>query len=289
MTSSRSFGAWFRCSAAGRGGAHRRAARANGGHGRAQRRRSASAPRETRLTRSTRPTARRWWGIPCAVVRWAPKLIALSRLTACWRRVLLALIRAYQITLSRLIVALMGPVCRFEPSCSRYAAACIVGHGALRGSLLSLKRLCRCHPFHPGGFDLRLHPSSWPQPRQPDAAATRTLTCGIRHAVRLLARSSPRTPHPLVERASAAGSPPRTPIPLGHRQGPCSTAHDTSRSQSPHGATLGSLARPRETPAAKGAAPDPRDRRRTSWNAAISPNGCSSAWPSSCSSCSAGH
>jgi uncharacterized protein len=63
------------------------------------------------------------------------------------------LIRAYQMTLSRLIVAVMGPVCRFEPSCSRYAAACIAGHGALRGSLLSLKRLCRCHPFHPGGFD----------------------------------------------------------------------------------------------------------------------------------------
>ncbi|AUX21752.1 uncharacterized protein SOCEGT47_022390 [Sorangium cellulosum] len=68
-------------------------------------------------------------------------------------KLLLALIRAYQMTLSRLILAAMGPVCRFEPSCSRYAAACILGHGALRGSLLSLKRLCRCHPFHPGGFD----------------------------------------------------------------------------------------------------------------------------------------
>jgi uncharacterized protein len=68
-------------------------------------------------------------------------------------KLLLALIRAYQMTLSRLILATMGPVCRFEPSCSRYAAACILGHGALRGSLLSLKRLCRCHPFHPGGFD----------------------------------------------------------------------------------------------------------------------------------------
>ncbi|WP_437977822.1 membrane protein insertion efficiency factor YidD [Sorangium sp. So ce295] len=80
---------------------------------------------------------------------------------------LLALIRAYQMTLSRLIVALMGPVCRFEPSCSRYAAACIVDHGALRGSLLSLKRLCRCHPFHPGGFDPP------PPPRLRRAAAAR--------------------------------------------------------------------------------------------------------------------
>ncbi|MEO8796662.1 MAG: membrane protein insertion efficiency factor YidD [Polyangiaceae bacterium] len=64
-------------------------------------------------------------------------------------RVLLALIRIYQLTLSRLI----GPVCRFEPSCSRYSAACISSHGALRGSLLSVRRLCKCHPFHPGGFD----------------------------------------------------------------------------------------------------------------------------------------
>ncbi|WP_104979703.1 membrane protein insertion efficiency factor YidD [Sorangium cellulosum] len=83
-------------------------------------------------------------------------------------KLLLALIRAYQVTLSRLIVAAMGPVCRFEPSCSRYAAACIVGHGALRGSLLSLKRLCRCHPFHPGGFD----PPPPPRLRRGAAAQT---------------------------------------------------------------------------------------------------------------------
>ncbi|WP_437281431.1 membrane protein insertion efficiency factor YidD [Sorangium sp. So ce375] len=83
-------------------------------------------------------------------------------------KLLLALIRVYQMTLSRLIVAVMGPVCRFEPSCSRYAAACILSHGALRGSLLSLKRLCRCHPFHPGGFDPP------PPPHLRRAAAART-------------------------------------------------------------------------------------------------------------------
>ena len=66
---------------------------------------------------------------------------------------LLALIRLYQLTLSRLLRAAFGPVCRFEPSCSRYAVACIQSHGALRGSLLSVRRLCKCHPFHPGGFD----------------------------------------------------------------------------------------------------------------------------------------
>jgi putative membrane protein insertion efficiency factor len=64
-------------------------------------------------------------------------------------RLLIALIRLYQRTLSKLL----GNVCRFEPSCSRYAAACIETHGAGRGSLLSIVRLCKCHPFHPGGYD----------------------------------------------------------------------------------------------------------------------------------------
>jgi hypothetical protein len=64
-------------------------------------------------------------------------------------RFLVLLIRIYQRTLS----PLLGNVCRFEPSCSRYAAACLEEHGALRGGLLSIGRLCKCHPFHPGGFD----------------------------------------------------------------------------------------------------------------------------------------
>ncbi|MCA9584277.1 MAG: membrane protein insertion efficiency factor YidD [Myxococcales bacterium] len=64
-------------------------------------------------------------------------------------RALLELIRVYQ----WLVSPFLGNVCRFEPSCSRYAAACIQGHGALRGGLLSAVRLCKCHPFHPGGFD----------------------------------------------------------------------------------------------------------------------------------------
>jgi hypothetical protein len=66
---------------------------------------------------------------------------------------LIALIRLYQLTLSRVLRAAFGPVCRFEPSCSRYAVACIQSHGVLRGSLLSARRLCKCHPFHPGGYD----------------------------------------------------------------------------------------------------------------------------------------
>jgi putative membrane protein insertion efficiency factor len=62
---------------------------------------------------------------------------------------LIWLIRVYQRTISRLL----GPTCRFEPSCSRYAAACLESHGALRGGLLSIVRVCKCHPFHPGGYD----------------------------------------------------------------------------------------------------------------------------------------
>ena len=64
-------------------------------------------------------------------------------------RALIFLIRVYQLTLSRLL----GPVCRFHPSCSRYAAECLELHGALRGSFLAVRRLAKCHPFHPGGHD----------------------------------------------------------------------------------------------------------------------------------------
>ena len=71
---------------------------------------------------------------------------------ALWRipRLLaLGLIRVYQWTIS----PLLGARCRFEPSCSRYACTCIERHGFLRGGWLSAKRLSRCHPFHPGGYD----------------------------------------------------------------------------------------------------------------------------------------
>ena len=64
-------------------------------------------------------------------------------------RALLWLIRLYQAALS----PLLGRTCRFHPSCSHYAAACIEHHGAARGALLSARRIARCHPFHPGGYD----------------------------------------------------------------------------------------------------------------------------------------
>ena len=59
------------------------------------------------------------------------------------------LIRTYQLTLS----PLLGPRCRFYPSCSQYALDAVRTHGSLRGSLLALRRLARCHPWHAGGYD----------------------------------------------------------------------------------------------------------------------------------------
>ncbi len=74
-------------------------------------------------------------------------------------KLLILLIRVYQLTLSRML----GPVCRFEPSCSRYSVRCLELHGAFRGSWLTFRRLMRCHPFHPGGYD--------PPPLPPGMAA----------------------------------------------------------------------------------------------------------------------
>ena len=65
------------------------------------------------------------------------------------RHVATLLIRLYQWTLS----PLLGPVCRFHPSCSHYALEAIERFGVLRGSWLTLRRLGRCHPWHAGGFD----------------------------------------------------------------------------------------------------------------------------------------
>lgn len=64
-------------------------------------------------------------------------------------RVLLGLIRAYQ----RIISPLLGPRCRFSPSCSAYAYEAIGRYGPWRGLYLMTRRVLRCHPFHPGGYD----------------------------------------------------------------------------------------------------------------------------------------
>jgi uncharacterized protein len=62
----------------------------------------------------------------------------------------LFLIRLYQLTLS----PLLGTRCRYHPTCSAYAQEAIVKYGVFRGTLMGVKRLFRCHPFHEGGIDL---------------------------------------------------------------------------------------------------------------------------------------
>ncbi|MDW8280643.1 MAG: membrane protein insertion efficiency factor YidD [Myxococcales bacterium] len=69
------------------------------------------------------------------------------------RVVLLVLLRAYQVLISPLLHQLFGSACRFEPSCSEYAVQVVRAQGVARGMRLALLRLCRCHPFHPGGYD----------------------------------------------------------------------------------------------------------------------------------------
>ena len=65
------------------------------------------------------------------------------------KRILLALIAGYRLLLS----PLLGPNCRFYPTCSAYASEALEVHGALRGGWLAVKRISKCHPWHPGGFD----------------------------------------------------------------------------------------------------------------------------------------
>ncbi len=65
------------------------------------------------------------------------------------RHVLIALVRAYQLFLGPLLPA----SCRYYPSCSQYALEALHRHGAVRGGWLAAKRIGRCHPFRPGGFD----------------------------------------------------------------------------------------------------------------------------------------
>ena len=65
------------------------------------------------------------------------------------RYVLKILIRVYQVALS----PLLGPNCRYYPTCSQYAIEAIETHGSLRGAWLTIKRISRCHPWHEGGFD----------------------------------------------------------------------------------------------------------------------------------------
>lgn len=65
------------------------------------------------------------------------------------KRFLIGVIRFYQRTIS----PWKGPTCRFIPSCSQYAVDAVERYGVLHGLNLAMRRILRCHPFHPGGFD----------------------------------------------------------------------------------------------------------------------------------------
>jgi putative membrane protein insertion efficiency factor len=71
---------------------------------------------------------------------------ALAR-AAAW--LLIFLVRGYQVVVS----PLLPPACRYYPSCSQYAIEALEKHGALRGGWLAARRIARCHPFRPGGYD----------------------------------------------------------------------------------------------------------------------------------------
>jgi putative membrane protein insertion efficiency factor len=70
-------------------------------------------------------------------------------MTAPVARAMIAVVQGYR----RFVSPLLGPRCRFAPSCSAYAVEAIDRFGAARGGWLALRRVARCHPFHPGGHD----------------------------------------------------------------------------------------------------------------------------------------
>jgi putative membrane protein insertion efficiency factor len=82
------------------------------------------------------------------------------------KTLLLILVRGYQVCLS----PFLGQNCRFYPSCSHYALEAIGRHGAMKGGWLATKRLCKCHPWHPGGVD--------PVPEQSSTPSTTACGCG---------------------------------------------------------------------------------------------------------------
>lgn len=76
-------------------------------------------------------------------------------------RMLVLAVRGYQLFIS----PMLGPRCRFHPSCSQYAVEALHTPGAVKGSWLALQRVLRCHPLHPGGHDPV--PSSTPTTSRP--------------------------------------------------------------------------------------------------------------------------
>lgn len=73
----------------------------------------------------------------------------MEKISVALRKIPIGLIKLYQIVLS----PMLGPTCRFHPSCSHYAIDAITKHGLIKGCWLSFKRILKCHPLNEGGFD----------------------------------------------------------------------------------------------------------------------------------------
>jgi len=73
----------------------------------------------------------------------------MAKMRALLASCLIAMLRCYRFAIS----GLLGHCCRFEPSCSTYAMEAIEQYGCLKGCYLALRRVMRCHPWHPGGID----------------------------------------------------------------------------------------------------------------------------------------
>lgn len=120
-------------------------------------------------------------GVPMRLLRWC--WVAVDRtLFAAIRAILVGAIRAYRWTVS----PLLGPTCRFHPSCSAYGLAAIEGHGAAKGVALIGWRLLRCNPWNLGGIDPVPDRGRWRpgvdrlgRPLESAAVATATTTASI--------------------------------------------------------------------------------------------------------------
>ena len=73
----------------------------------------------------------------------------MEKISVALRKIPIGIIKLYQIVLS----PMLGPTCRFHPSCSHYAIDAITEHGMIKGTWLSIKRILKCHPLNNGGYD----------------------------------------------------------------------------------------------------------------------------------------
>lgn len=73
----------------------------------------------------------------------------MEKISVALRKIPIGIIRLYQMVIS----PMLGPTCRFHPSCSHYAIDAIVKHGTIKGSWLSMQRILKCHPLKDGGYD----------------------------------------------------------------------------------------------------------------------------------------